>query len=567
MNDRVSMPRITVVIAFVLGLAGLGAARVARADSPATTRAARLNFMQGTVTVTEGGNAPVPAQMNLPLLQGVQLATGADGQAEIEFEDGSVVRLTPNSALSLDSLAVEPGGVFTTGMSLLGGLAYVELRAAPQYQYTLNAGGDVLSPVENTTVRVNFDEPPAIFSVLDGTAEVERQGGYQAQVRAGESFRADPTDATRFSLTEEIAEDSWDQWNEDRDQAAAAAAGDQTAVRDDYAGAQGYGWSDLDADGSWYNVPGQGPVWQPDAAADAGFDPYGNGAWVWYPGTGYVWASGYSWGWTPYRCGNWSFYGGFGWGWLPGAGCGGFGWGFYGGGAVVNIGLIPRGYRPIRVPIGGVGPRPILPVRGTGREVATGAMTNGPRQIAGVTVAPIQPVRRGYVSGGAVVGSALERDYPIDGATKTPVLGLASTRPAVIHTTTGWKPAAAQTGGSAAGAGASAAGEGYSGRSNVGQQGTGQAGGQGRPSTAPAAPTAPVARPTPAYGQTPRPPQQTGQQTPQQAPPPRSSAPPPQQQAAPRYSPPPSPPRPTYTPAPRPPSPPAAHSAPASHPK
>src|SRR5580698_1636674 len=64
-------------------------------------RAARLTSSQGTVTVTDGNNPSAPAQMNLPLLAGVQIATGNDGQAEIEFEDGSVARLTPNSVLSL----------------------------------------------------------------------------------------------------------------------------------------------------------------------------------------------------------------------------------------------------------------------------------------------------------------------------------------------------------------------------------------------------------------------------------------------------------------------------------
>ena len=106
--------------------------------STSTARAARLTFMQGAVTVNEGGNTGIPAQMNLPLLSGVQLATGADGQAEVEFEDGSVGRLTPNSVLSLDVLAVDPSGVFTTNLSLLHGLAYFELRATPQYVYTVN---------------------------------------------------------------------------------------------------------------------------------------------------------------------------------------------------------------------------------------------------------------------------------------------------------------------------------------------------------------------------------------------------------------------------------------------
>ena len=71
--------------------------------------------------------------------------------------------------------------------------------------------------------------------------------------------------------------------------------------------------ADLDANGSWYNVPGQGQVWQPTIAEDTDFDPYGYGSWVAYPSVGYVWASGYPWGWTPFHCGHWSYWNGFGW--------------------------------------------------------------------------------------------------------------------------------------------------------------------------------------------------------------------------------------------------------------
>ena len=455
MADRSSMHRTGVCFAlsFCLSVFGLGV--FAHADSTSTMRAARLTFLQGTVMINSAQNAVgVPGQVNLPLLAGVQVATGSDGQAEVEFEDGSVARLTPNSALSLDVLTVDPNGVFTTGISLLQGLAYFELRATPQYRYTLNAGGDVLSPVENTTVRVNFDEPPAIFAVLDGTAQVARQSGpggeapsagYETQVRTGESLRADAADANRYFLTQQIDGDSWDQWNEDMDQTAAAQAADSTPVRNDYAGAQGYGWSDLDANGSWYNVPGQGPVWQPNVAADeSDFDPYGNGAWVAYPGTGYLWASSYPWGWTPYRCGSWSYFGGFGWGWAPGVSCGGLGWGFFGGGGLVNIGLVPSGYRPIRVPIahpgGGAGSRPILPVHGppSGQHApGTAPVRSGIRTIGGVAAVRIEPIGHDAASHDGVAGASLRRDYPVDSRTRTPVLGLASTRPAIVRGSTG----------------------------------------------------------------------------------------------------------------------------------
>ncbi len=442
-----------IALAFIFGIAISGPQPFAQAADPSNVRAARLTYLQGAVTVNQPGIATgVPAQMNLPLLSGIQLVTGQDGQAEVEFEDGSVIRLTPNSTLSLDSLKVDSEGVFVSDLSLVRGLAYAELRATQRYRYSLNAGGNLLSPVENATVRVDFDETPAIFSVLDGTAEIERQSGadsrsmgsgYQTDVRAGESLSADVSDPSRYFLTQGVAANSWDQWNQDLDKAAASQASDSTNVRNDYAGAQGYGWSDLDANGTWYNVPGQGQVWQPYAADDSSFDPYGNGGWISYPGAGYIWASAYSWGWTPYRCGNWSYFNSFGWGWSPNGGCGGFGWGFGHGGRPINIGLYPGGYRPIHPPLPGHGPeRPWVPVRsGSALLVASHPVDRGPRQISGVTVAPIKSAHRDSASGDFAVGSSLRRDYPVDSATRAPVYGLASTRPAIVYSAPGSQPA------------------------------------------------------------------------------------------------------------------------------
>jgi hypothetical protein len=532
---RICLPRIS-LFAFTLCLAFFGLEISAHADGAPATRAARLTVAQGTVTVNTPGNTEsVPAQVNVPLLMGLQLVTGADGQAEVEFEDGSVARLTPNSALSLDNLSIQPNGVFITSVRLMQGLAYFELRATPQYLYAVAAGDDVLTPVENTTVRVNFDEPPAIFAVLDGTAHVERQiadsanAGYQADVRAGESLRGDATDATRYFLNQGIAEDSWDQWNEDLDQTEAAEAADSTSVRNNYEGAQGYGWSDLDANGTWYNVPGQGPVWQPEIAADdMSFDPYGDGEWVAYPSAGYLWASAYPWGWTPYRCGTWSFFGGFGWGWLPGAGCGGLGWGFFGGGQLVNIGLTPVGYRPVRVPVGPTGPHPIHPVLPVHTYVSTAPtrpVQYGPRQIAGKTAVAITPAGNG-LSSGPNASASLHRDFPVDPKSQAPVLGLASTSSPVVHAPRGVQPE----------------------QPAVARPTT------VNPSTAERpAPTYEQPRPEPARSQTSSPPVERPAQ--QSAPaqrytPSPSAAPAP---SHPAYSPPPAPPRPTYTPRPSPP--------------
>ncbi|WP_263366144.1 DUF6600 domain-containing protein [Edaphobacter bradus] len=404
-----------VLIALVLA----GASTLLWAEAEGAHRTARLSYVQGSVKVDlvrTGGS--YKAQLNMPLSQGQRIRTEENGQAEVEFEDGSVVRLTPYSTLSLDTLKVDEGGNFQTHMSVVGGLVYAELRASSTVEYRLAAGGDVITPLVDATVRVNLDQPPALIAVFSGAVHVERvdmrTGGYRTDVQAGQSVIDDSSSPNRFLLIQQIAEDSWDTWNADRDQAAADQAAARTSARDGFAGNQGYGWSDLDTYGTWYDVPGQGLVWQPTAGLDSGFDPYGYGSWVWSSGLGYLWASGYPWGWTPYRCGNWSYWGGFGWGWAPGIGCGFGGWGF-GGVSVINIGRPPLGYRPPTVPVRG--PQGVHPIVSVGRLTKPTRPLHAPeetRTIAGQIATPLHPVGGSEAFQSGNTGAALRRDFPVD---------------------------------------------------------------------------------------------------------------------------------------------------------
>lgn len=420
----------------------------ARADDAPARRAARLSFLQGDVTVDHLDNtAGDPAQINMPLAEGVRLTTGEDGQAEVEFEDGSIVRLTPNSSLGLSALSVDPAENFHTQLTVLHGLIYAELRASSKYLYIIDAGGALISPVANATVRINLDQPPATISVFDGAVQVEHPttpeaDGYRKDVRAGESLTGDASDSSQYSVSQNVEQDSWDEWNRARDQAAADAALNRTAARDGYAGDQGYGWSDLDANGSWYDVQGQGQVWQPTVAQDADFDPYGYGSWVAYPGAGYVWASGYVWGWTPFRCGRWSYWNSFGWGWSPGAGCGraglGFGSGRVPGGGVftVNIARAPQNYRLPTRPIHEPGMLHPIPVGHAPPEPGTGLRpSHEPRMIAGVPAEPMRPIGNVNASKDrGATGAALRSDFAVDRVSRQPVSGVAgSVTASTIH--------------------------------------------------------------------------------------------------------------------------------------
>src|ERR1700761_2482695 len=81
---------------------------------------ARISFVQGSVQLLVGqGSDFQQAVMNMPVLDGSRLQTGGDGQAEVEFGDGSVARLTPNSGLQFDHL-----GQDRAQLTQLSGLNY-----------------------------------------------------------------------------------------------------------------------------------------------------------------------------------------------------------------------------------------------------------------------------------------------------------------------------------------------------------------------------------------------------------------------------------------------------------
>jgi hypothetical protein len=394
---------------------------VARGDDTgqaAAAGAARLSSVEGQVRISQGGQViSDPALVNSPLFAGTQVDTGDDGKAEIQFEDGSVARLSPDSTLALKSLSVQ-GGPGNTDVALVAGLGYFELQGGGQGgQMRVTFGDSIATGTGFTVMRVRIDNPPGELAVFSGNAHLERGNSLAVDLHGGESVALNGTDPSRYNLSESIEPDSWDAWNSDRDQALNAEAADQTGAAKNFVNTDNPNpaWNALDANGNWYNVPGQGYIWSPYEASSAGWDPYGCGHWVMTPRFGYVWVSCNTWGYLPYQCGSWNFYDGFGWGWAPGMGMGmgsgmgmgmgmGGGCGLYGGGGYggINIGLAPRGYRPIERPkpnprLGGPGrnPRGVIAVN-RGFSGGTGALPvrtrNTPVEIAGHTVQPLHPL-------------------------------------------------------------------------------------------------------------------------------------------------------------------------------
>jgi hypothetical protein len=394
----------------------------ALAQVPATTALVRLSYVQGQVKVLAGGTTQFDhAQTNMPLLAGYTLSTGEDGQAEVEFTDGSVARVTPNSQLRLDRLAPADQHDEATELTMISGLGYFELNTGNGQHFSVHFNAAQAQPVTNSIFRINLDNAPDL-SVFVGTVRASVSGSFDQTVEEGRSLHFDAQDASNVT-TASIQDDTWDRWNQDRDSQIAQQAQQQTSARETSGATNEPGWDDLDANGDWYPVEGYGNVWVPDNEPQ-GWDPYGNGSWANYPGWGYTWISGYSWGWLPYHCGAWNYWDSMGWGWVPGQ-CG-VGWQ-----PVVAIWNRPRGWRPPPRPIPGghIGPPstrdrlvgvnrgPVLPtrdihnhhtqpVRIEGQQVdplpVLANPTHDGRPVYGVTNTHTMPVRaaNGFAGGG-----------------------------------------------------------------------------------------------------------------------------------------------------------------------
>ncbi|MEO5935815.1 MAG: DUF6600 domain-containing protein [Terriglobales bacterium] len=295
----------------------LFAATTAYADSQA--RIVRLSYLEGDVQLDRGdGTGYIRAFLNMPLLEGAAVSTTSSGRAEIEFEDGSTIRLIPNTTVFFTQLRLRNDGSKLTYIDLRDGTAYFDVRQRDEDDFRVLGAGRELSLDKTSEFRVSHSallDPIGLrVAVLKGELRFLGQDGQRTSIRKNESLTLDFADAGRYFLARGFAEEAHDYWNRERDRDREnqglryASASRNTVV---YV-------SDLQHHGSFITVAGFGPLWRPYNFGYS-WDPFASGSWVYYPGHGYIWVSDYSWGWMPYRYGSWVHIRSRGWCWRPGS--------------------------------------------------------------------------------------------------------------------------------------------------------------------------------------------------------------------------------------------------------
>lgn len=304
---------------------------------------AHISAISGSVSTQRGDTSEwTAATMNAPLVSGDKVAAGAGGRAEVQIDYADLLRLGDNAQANLVNLSKSQ-----IQIQMASGLAdYVVLKGA-QASTEIDTPNISIRPQGAAVVRIQIpSDSETEVVVRKGNVDISTPQG-STTLHEGQLITVQGTDTPEYKISDAPNVDSWDQWNQQRDNAVLNSA----SVRNTspyYTGAQ-----DLDNYGYWTVVPGYGQVWVPNN--QDGWTPYSDGRWDWEPYWGWTWVGYEPWGWAPYHYGRWFVYGPR-WVWWPGpvspyyrpvwapAYVSFFGWG---GGFGVGVGFGHIGWLPI----------------------------------------------------------------------------------------------------------------------------------------------------------------------------------------------------------------------------
>ncbi len=285
-----------------------------------TDRVARISYLHGDVQVRRADSQDWEvAVLNLPIVEGDEIATDGNGRFEIQFNSYTHLRVSENSQIKIVTLKDEgiaisiPLGTLSLRMTSADGRSFFEIDAPKTTisiqkpgMYRIEAGVPdslevFVAATDGGEARVYSAD--AGFTIKNG----RRASIFVAGNRAGEW---DVADASEFV-------DEFDKWTLERD--AIIAQRQKDAFYDKYYDRDIYGAEDLNEYGEWVHTRKYGYVWRPyrnSISSYADWSPYRYGQWRWIPPYGWTWVNDEPWGWATYHHGRWVWYNG-GWYWTP----------------------------------------------------------------------------------------------------------------------------------------------------------------------------------------------------------------------------------------------------------
>lgn len=154
-----------------------------------------VSFVEHQATITRMDKAEQKAVVNLPLVPGDTIVTGTDGRCELQFDNGTVIRLDKDSSLRITTVQAPTltSRWKVTTLNLLQGQVYTlpQTYGSEMFQIITPNAAIKLTSRTAATIRFNSDLSTTLFSdagkfeVLYG---VDNRSLKKVKVKSGQSY-------------------------------------------------------------------------------------------------------------------------------------------------------------------------------------------------------------------------------------------------------------------------------------------------------------------------------------------------------------------------------------------
>jgi hypothetical protein len=291
-----------------------------------TARVVRISFIRGDVQIRRAADENGVKQdweraaLNLPVVEGDELSTGANTVVEIQLDSYNHIRLWENAYLKFTTLRDEGIAVsLPQGTMSFRALAFDKDKS----YFEVDVPGTTVSVERAGMYRVDAGDTRnseiRVAATEDGEAKVYTQtsgftlrSGRTARIFIEGNYAGDYETSSVARITDEF-----DEWVLQRDAVIAKRLNE--SYYDKYYDRDQFGAEDLNEYGEWIYTKKYGYVWKPYAntiSSYSNWSPYRYGHWRWVPYYGWTWVNDEPWGWATYHHGRWVWDNNY-WVWCP----------------------------------------------------------------------------------------------------------------------------------------------------------------------------------------------------------------------------------------------------------
>ncbi len=219
------------------------------AFSDSQVRIVRLSYIEGGVQVDRGSGYE-KAITNLPVAQGTKLRTADDGRAEIEFEDGSTLRITPKTEVEFPQLSLRDSGGKVSTAEVVKGTAYMNYAGAKNDEFTVVFGQEKVGLAHSAHFRIGTADSAATVAVFKGDVQIAGPSG-TVDVKKNQTASFDLSANDQYKVTKNIDQLTYDSWDKQQSEYHVRYANNSYNSYSPYA----YGTTDLAYYGNFFNAP------------------------------------------------------------------------------------------------------------------------------------------------------------------------------------------------------------------------------------------------------------------------------------------------------------------------